>query len=332
MPLVASDRLLEMARANPNILRDLPFRDRGTVGDEVRAAQALAAAGRLDIDGINRVLQAIRACVVGGAQQHKSARPWDVDPQLYARLDRKQPWWGFEFELGYRNRAAYGEATGYAYDEFIGATYDSEGEGDYPVEITFPPEEASKYADGTAQAHRFMMWNAANAKRLCVHTGANNIGTHLNMSDPRMNVRTTNQLANFLNRTLMWTRAVNGQRKQLFGRESIYAGFFVQRSGDNYWLEFKGFRTTYSQEEWQRYLQTCAALQKCVDAFFQQKSVDRMIGVSNLNDVVFNGADPVLGNTDDIRAPAGALPMSTRGGGGAGDAHPGGYMSPVVYW
>src|SRR5687768_18567089 len=38
----------------------------------------------------------------------KELRPWAIDPNLYKNLDRKQAWWGFEFETGYLSHDARG--------------------------------------------------------------------------------------------------------------------------------------------------------------------------------------------------------------------------------
>lgn len=315
MPLIAEERLLELAKKNPRKLLEMPMC--GYEPPRNVAQVMIAAAENIDLDHIRSLLAAIRyELAVNRRQQGKGNRPWDVDPEMYTRLDRKQPWWGWEFELGYKSAKAYEEGVGYAYDNFIGATFDSEGEGNYPVEITFPPQEMSKYLDGTADAARFITWNAENAKRLANHTGANNIGTHLNMSDPRFtSLDVTSRVVNFLNRTLQHTRRTNGQRLEMFGRESIYAGFFVQQSGKNYWTEFKGFRSTYDVGEWQRYVQTAAALQKCIDYYFANtKGLTAKHGISNLYDVAFNGAEPELSTFDERVIAPGAAALSTRMG------------------
>lgn len=312
MPVVSEARLIEIAQNDPGVFRRLPF----TNADHRIAAQAnaLVAGGpNVDVERLRELLASIRRVLTEERrQQHKGGRPWEIDYELYARMDRREPWWGFEFELGYKSAAAYAEAVGYAYDEFTGAMFDGEGEGDYPVEITFPPEEVSKFADGTSQAHRFMLWTAQNAQRLCRRTGNNNVGTHLNMSDPRLNARTVRQVANFLNNTLRFTSRRNGERREMFGRESIYAGFFLQNVGQNHWMEFKGFRTTYDAAEWQRYLKVCAALQKCIDFFFAQAKVNVNAGINNLYDVAFNDAEPAMSLVRDFRPPADAAPLTTR--------------------
>lgn len=317
MPVINEQRLLELVKANPRKLLELPMSHEPAPFNLAQAM--LGAAHNIDLDSIRAMLAAIRyELVENQRQQGKGQRPWTIDPQLYARLDRTQPWWGWEFELGYKNAAAYAEGVGYAYDNFEGAMFDGEGEGRHPVEITFIPEEASKFADGTSQAHRFMLWTAENAARISDIGVENNVGSHLNMSDPRMvDKATTMAVANFMNRTLQHTRKVNGQRKTMFGRESIYAGFFSQQSGNNHWMEFKGFRTTYDAAEWGRYVQVSAALQKCIDLYFELRAagpVNRFLGVNNLFDVAFNDAVPTTDTFQNRVVDKGASKLSTRFG------------------
>lgn len=337
MPLIAEDRLLELANANPRMLYNMPMMGFGPARN--LATALITAAKNINIDDIRNVLAAIRyELVVTRMQQGKGQRPWDVDPQLYATLDRTQPWWGWEFELGYKSAKAYGIAVGHAYDNFIGATFDSEGEGRYPVEITFPPEEMSAYLDGTAQAAQFITWNADNSAALCAKTAENNVGSHLNMSDPRITNGIINgKVANFLNRTLQHCRRRNGERKEMFGRETLYAGFFKQEAQRNHWLEFKGFRTTYDRAEWERYVKTAAALQKCIDTFFKMHAagaVDGKLGVNNLYDVAFNGAEPTVAAYADRIVDAGAKNLCSRGGGynANPDSIGGGYLLAELYY
>jgi hypothetical protein len=147
------------------------------------------------------------------------------------------------------------------------------------------------------------------------------VGTHLNLSDPRFGANrddNVEQLTRFLNRTLHHTRGVNGQRMEMFGRESVYAGFFHNSSngGKNNWIEFKGFRTTYKLDEFKRFIKTCTGLQKVVDKFYSLGIASAQgKAVGNLYDVVFNDADPEVKEFEDFKVASGAAPLSTRYGG-----------------
>lgn len=232
--------------------------------------------------------------VTSQRQMHKYLRPWDVSSKVLNHLDRNEPWWGFEFETGWVSADARGEALAFTYDNIDGVMYDGEGEGFYPVEITFLPEERSKYLDGTSSAHKFIRWMNDNPQLIYL-SGINDVGTHLNMSHKKIETHAQAvELSKFLNRTLHQTVKVDGQRKEMFGRETIYAGFFAQFGGDKAWVEFKGYRTAYTLEEFEKYIKSAEALQKCVDLFIDRTRACDMMCVGNLYDVAFNEAEPEL--------------------------------------
>lgn len=262
---------------------------------EVRNADAQFRV-KPDRESALKVLDTIGESILAGHQMHKGMRPWDVHPDVFKHLDPKQAWWGFEFETGWRGQEQRRQALEHVWNNFDGCMFDGEGEGDWAVEITFTPDNASSYADDTAAATRFVQWMDAN-QPLIYAGNANDVGCHWNVSTPhfRNGDRTAaDLLARFLNRTIRNTMAVNGQRKRLFGRESLYAGFLPNSSGDhnqNVWLECKGFRTAYTLEKWNDYLKTCAALQKFIDYFFANLVEAMNSSGTNLYDVAFNGAE-----------------------------------------
>jgi hypothetical protein len=266
-----------------------------------------------------KVLDAIGQGIKGGYQMHKAGRPWDLCPTLFDGMDRAQPWWGWEFETGWKTNEDRLAAVGHVWDNFDGCMFDGEGEGQWQVEITFTPEEMSKYLDGTATTCKFMKWMSDN-KHMVYNGAGNDVGTHLNISDPRFKGDNYLALCRFLNRTLHFTRKRNGDRKELFGRESVYAGFHANQSanGKSQWLEFKGFRTTYDYDTFQKYIKTATGLQKVVDAFFtNQKKIGNRDCVSNLYEVTFENAEPIIESLDNLKLPPKAAPMSTRFGGSA---------------
>lgn len=315
MPLLAPNDFADAIVASPALLQQLTYW-RGEAG---RRAMALGGPGRkVDRESALALLGEMREAIIGGYQQGKRCRPWSFSDRVFTRLDRSKPWWGFEFETGWASSAAYKEAVAHVWDNYDGCMFDGEGEGGYAVEITFCPSEMHTYLDGTAPAFKFIEWVDQNP-HLSFNGGENNVGTHVNMSDPHFSERpgSARELQKFLNRTLLFTRAVNGQRAEMFGRETIYAGFFHNDSnnGANEWLEFKGFRTTYSLDVFKRYIKTCEALQKVIDKFYTLDGSAASKGVANLYDVAFNGAEPAIEHIDSIVAADGAAPMSSRMGG-----------------
>lgn len=276
----------------------------------------------VDAASAKQLFHQLENYVKDGGYMHKQCRPWNFSDEVFTKLDRKQPWWGFEFETGWAGQNARREAVSHTWDNYEGCMFDGEGEGNWAVEITFCPAEASSYMNGTAPAYKFMEW-VSNHPHLCFHGDGNDVGTHLNMSDPRFKTKgQVRNLVRFLNRTLQFTRAVNGQRKTMFGRETIYAGFFYNSSnnGANEWMEFKGFRTTYELDTFRRYLQTAAGLQRVIDTFYDL-GADAAEGkaVSNLYDVAFNGADPEVKPYGELKIAPRAAAMHSRQWGGFGE-------------
>lgn len=313
MPLINQEIFVKECLARKGALREVA----GYCGPAIYEKYGGYVPPPVDRESALEVFAALRESLVGRGQQlGKNLRPWDFSKDCLAHLNRAEPWWGWEFETGWKDKAARQKALEFTWDNFDGVMYDSEGEGAVQVEITFIPAERSKYLDGSADACKFMDWIDAN-QNLVVNTGNVKVGTHLNMSDPRTkNAAQQHTLSKFMNRTLMWTQAVNGQRLEMFGRESIYAGFFTQVAGGNVWMECKGFRTTYSREQFQKYVLVADALQKCVDKFYNSTADEqKFLAVCNLYDVAFNGAEPQLKPLKELVKPVGAAALSTRFGG-----------------
>lgn len=295
MPLLNRELFIDAAVAQPAVIADsLYYLQRR--GDNVAVAKFRAKPNR---ESAGAVLDALGDYVKAGGQFGKGLRPWDINAKIFDALDRTQPWWGWEFETGWKSPADRSTAVAHAWDNYDGVMFDGEGEGHYPVEITFTPAEAYRHFDGTAPARQFIDWVGKN-KKLVHNGGTNNVGTHLNMSHPLFtSAAVVSRTTRFLNRTLVATLRTKGHNLQLFGRELIYGGFYEQTSngGKNNWTEFKGFRTAYDITTFDRFLSTAAGLQKVVDAFLaltpkQQEEANRDgLGCVNLFDVVTAGAE-----------------------------------------
>lgn len=226
----------------------------------------------------------------------KFLRPWFVDKNIYAGLDRSQPWWGFEFETGYRSQEQRAEVIDHVWNTWNNVAFDSEGEGQAAVEITFAPQEMSKYLDGTADAFKFMEYLTGNPR---TYRGQNeSVGTHINLSDPCMTPRNVDAIATSLSRSIAalptTIPAVGDVRLYMFGRSRIYGGFNGHEEHGSVWVEGKLFRTTYDVEVFKRYLKVCEGLTRCMHATVALGTNLAVPFVNNLYEVCFEGAEPEI--------------------------------------
>lgn len=295
--------------------------------NDIRAVLAGGVYGRPTDIAINRedalrVYEMMRGFILNnGFLGGKYLRPWDVDENLYSRLDRSQTWWGFEFETGYKTRVDRTAILGEVWDTLDNTCFDSEGEGQAQVEITFAPEELSKYRDGSAQALKFMDILDRNPQR--IYNGRTEaVGTHINISHPKLDARNLHWVSYCMARTLAslpHTVRYEGKdqntRMFMFGRRHLYGGFFPQYTDNAVWIEGKLFRTVYSRKEFDTYIKVCEGLTKCLEFFCEHAPAGQIdlikegcLYVNNLFDVVFHGADLVVnpsayvGNLDGSRA------------------------------
>lgn len=214
----------------------------------------------------------------------KWLRPWEIDAELYNDLDSAQPWWGFEFETGYQSAETRGEIVREVWEKMDNVCFDSEGEGNYRVEITFAPEERSKYLNGTANAYRFMELLDAKRNTHVAKTDAVMVGCHLNVSVPGLGENNFSAITTIMNNSLSALPIhVPGTKRNLrhefFGRSRLYGGFYghnspirtnpdgtpVEDSQPKYWLEGKLFRTSYHLDRFKQYLTVCDGLTKCLE-------------------------------------------------------------------
>lgn len=272
-----------------------------------------------DRESALEVLNELGTYIKAGGQLGKALRPWDIIPNVFSGLDRTQPWWGWEFETGWKSSAARQKALEHAWDNYDGVMFDGEGEGNWQVEITFTPAEAYRHFDGSAPAYQFLDWVSKNPK-LIYNGGGQNVGTHLNMSHPDIKGRDDNTyVARFLNRTLRATRKRAGDRTQLFGRELVYGGFYEQQAPSGHWVEFKGFRTAYTIEQFQVFCQTAAGLQTAMDYALSLGARDRELAqagglcMTNLYEVVFENAQPVYDTLATVKIADPRQPDCARG-------------------
>lgn len=238
-----------------------------------------------DRDTALAVYRQVKDSISSGQSQNKGARPWYFYPDAFTHLDRSEPWWGFEFECGFKTAAARQKVLTHVWDTWDGVTFDGEGEGNYRSEITFMPSEASKFSKGTAPAQQFMKYLCASGTTH--RTRQSSVGTHLNISHPLLNTKNVGWAECFLNNTLSFLHP--DDKLFLFGRRSLYDGAYAQQSDragrkKNVWIELKTFRTTYDWKQWLQYIRTCHAITAILHHYLEaeDKASLRCKGVSNL--------------------------------------------------
>lgn len=283
-------------------LRNCVDYGRLAVPDEYRA---LTEGLPLNREACEKVLNAVKIYAKGHGHMpiSKGLRPYSYDD--LSTLNREQAWWGFEFECGFTSSEARAEAIEYAWEIADGVTFDAEGEGRHYSEITFLPSEESKFEDGTAPAYKFMQW-CSDHPDACYNSGYSNVGTHLNVSHPKLDTSNVSAIAYSLNNSihhLPYEMEGANVRQTMFGRIRIYGGAYSRSGGNKRWIEVKLFRTTYDIEQFKNYIKSAKALTRCIDALLAAGvtgSENRMY-VANLYEVWKDGAEPIVARSDSYR-------------------------------
>ena len=229
----------------------------------------------------------------------KIFRPYDHTNVTDMGLDPSQPWVGFEFETGYASKDAMRKCLGYCWDNFDNVTFDGEGEGEHYSEVTFAPADLSSFVDGSAPAAQYMKFLSDN-REMTYNSGESAIGTHVNISLPVMRGRSQQTAQMLSNITPVLNRSLgtlsNDDNLEFFGRERLYAGFFLNSDNhNNSWFEGKLFRTTYDYAQYQKYIRVSQGLVKAIEALVAANGEGYYI--SNLFDLLSNPDDvePVIG-------------------------------------
>lgn len=225
--------------------------------------------GNVTAESVQRVMDSLRGYIMArGYFDGKYLRPWEVDQDMYSSLNRDEPWYGFEFETGYRSYEARSEMLAYTWDTWDNVAYDSEGEGNAAVEITFGPVERSRFLNGDAPALEFARYLASRSD-LTMQSGTTGVGTHINISWPWLTADNSVAMMRSLNAMISGLpNEVDGEnvRLKMFGRASLYGGWYRQVRHEGVWLEGKLFRTTYDADQFDNYMRTVEALNKCAEA------------------------------------------------------------------
>lgn len=229
----------------------------------------------------------------------KLFRPYDHTNVTDMGLDPSQPWIGFEFETGYASKDAMRKCLGYCWDSFDNVTFDGEGEGEYFSEVTFAPANLSSFVDQSAPAAQYMKFLSDN-REMTYNSGESAIGTHVNISLPVMRGCTQQMAQTLYNITPALNRSLGtlsaDDNLGFFGRERLYAGFFLNSDNhNNSWFEGKLFRTTYEYDVYQNYIRVSRGLVKAIEALVETNGTGYYI--SNLFDLLSNPdtVEPVIG-------------------------------------
>lgn len=216
----------------------------------------------------------------------KQIRPW-----LVVDLPSKQPadatLFGWEIETGYNSNAAFNAVMNYLWHNTDYTTVDCEGCGDRPVEISFPPIPM----DDHQQIIDFFNWQnttaavrnhvALNYPLYGINSRGGAIGTHVNISTPRMRANQAAELASNTSDLRMGITQVSNviraqfrqlsevERFALYGRQPYssdalpYARGYDTPATARY--EFKMFHSTAHVGQFTNYMKVAVRLAELVD-------------------------------------------------------------------
>lgn len=295
----------ETEAKNDSFIRDLYF---SSNPNQISRARYYVTRGygewdfsSVDVQAAFEMYQQVKEQVLHyGSFAGKYLRPYLYTDVNDMGLDPEQPWVGWEFETGYASPTAMRQALGYCWDNFDNVTFDSEGEGAYYSEVTFAPANLSSFVDEAAPAAQYIKYLSDN-RELTYFSGEANVGTHVNISLPRMRKHTPadhyvfSQVVTAMNRSLGTLSRDDNQ--EFFGRERLYAGFFHNSDGkDNSWFEGKVFRTTYDYEVYKKYVRVSRGLIKAIEALLETNG--RGNHISNMFELLSNPDDvtPIIGD------------------------------------
>ena len=206
------------------------------------------------IEQAEEVVEAMRISTREGYHP-KINRPWTI-VNLHDNLDPSQTWLGFEYETGFNGGLeTHQQVMDYLWNSFQYVAVDGEGCGDYPCEITMPPQALSDYESGTSYLQRLLKFMSEN--NITQEGEYSGVGTHCNVSTPtlrnyialnegspvphRDNYAVAQRLLTRINNCL--SELPGSIKHELFGREPYGYGF-MRYSGSSVWVEWKLFLST----------------------------------------------------------------------------------------
>lgn len=289
MGFCTAKELVAAGKRDPNLSLYVGQRRESIAGIDEKRAEELLKLAFGDILTLNLPL--------------KGNRPWQL-VQLTEKLDPNQAWFGWEFEMGLQSEADFRRLVTYVWHEHNHVAFDREGAGRWSPEITFPPENASNFADGTAGILRLLNWMKSNRIKMVDADaipnpirggGGTKIGQHLNVSTPSMRKKKNAVKCGMLIAHTMWMMS-EAKHIDLFGRIS-YGLCRGRDQGAGAYCEYKLFKSTDDLKVFDKYIkvsQRAADLMEALCAkndFGDATSVDTPY-IENFYDILSGNTPP----------------------------------------
>lgn len=237
------------------------------------------------------IKEAVDYAVSSGTFIGKGVRSYMLFPP-HLRLDHSKPWFGFEVETGFDRLTERMDALIWVNNKTRYATFDNEGSGEYPAEISFYPTHSVNSLERNCGPLKII--NAIEAGEFphpADHLPQEMIGTHFNLSTPfTRDGRNKLAVETMIDRLARACDYIAGAYEEsddddeypeqalcLFGRRpyNVRPIFRCPRFNNNEphflssFIEFKWFNTTYSKEQWFGY---CVVMRWLIDFFSEDRS------------------------------------------------------------
>jgi hypothetical protein len=257
MAFVTKEELLELKKTNPAArvynygvgYHDAEYVDARYI-DEAKADEILSS-------GLRTTLE---------VRQQKTNRPWEI-VNLTSKLDKSQPWLGFEFEMGFDLKKDYDKLINHLWKNTTHVAIDREGYGQYCPEVTFSPENLDSYMNGTSTIHGVINWMNENKVKLA-NFGDTYVGTHLNLSTPGYrngDAATRRNVLDLINHSIL--TMTPAEHTELFGRKPYGLG-----TAQDSWVEFKMFKSTDDAKQFEKYIQVSKNMAEVMERLMMRKS------------------------------------------------------------
>lgn len=261
--------------------------------------------GPMTVEQAKKSLDACLKLALNRQQGNKLNRPWAI-VDFTKKLDPAQAWLGFEFEMGLPDQAAYNRLITYVWHEHNHVAVDLEGYGQWSPEITFAPENASAFVNGTSGIQRLIKW-MNDEKVKMVDFGEHRVGQHVNISVPatRGNTVANNQISLLINHSLwlMSERALS----TIFGRMP-YGLSRPRVAGATNYIEFKVFKATDDVDRFNEYAQVSTRLADVIQHLSTNREwVGRAYDAYNGTQHIANLYDILIGRVPANEAVVGVL-------------------------
>lgn len=186
-------------------------------------------------------LQQVLEDALNNKQGNKENRPWHI-VDFSTKLDKDQPWIGFEFETGFDNKEEYQKFIHWLWKQKYVAI-DREGTGKYPVEVAFPPQTL----DGMLKNKHLLQKSVEFIRRNKLTPALNpttftrrDVGIHAGISTPKFRAAKYDDKTNAVHKLhVMLNSLTSQQRVELYGRHALHWGTANMRTE---YVELKMFK------------------------------------------------------------------------------------------